>query len=518
MVAAGFGALTAMSFAPLRLLPMLAIGLSGLTILLHGSLSKKKPLCSAFWTGSAFGTLYFAAGMFWLANAFLVQADAFAWLIPIVLPLFFFGLGLFFALSGLGSVWAVRRFGLSGLPALVPLILLLAVTEWLRGHILTGLPWNLYAQGTAGWGVLLQPLAAFGPYAYGLVLVALSLVPAAIVLNPSRTRRTATLGAAGLGAIILFGGLRLTLLAPELRDDTQIVVVQPSVPQRDKLDAQKRVEGLRRTLDMTEAAAARLEDGKAIFAIWPENAYPFIARIPELSGALSDRLPAQSYVVTGSIRATEDGGFANTFHMFGPSDGGAPLAATYDKHRLVPFGETLPFYSVFEALGIEALSPVGDGGFTPGTGPARIDGVPAPFAPLICYEDVFPGTLYPKGERPEWLVVVTNDAWFGDAAGPMQHLDIARMRAIETGLPIARSANTGISAVIDSEGRVLDTIPLYTPGTITSALPVARPPTLYTRAGDLIFWAMVSFIVLMVWRTGPQVAIEKVNHTASGER
>ena len=511
LVALGFGALTAMSFAPLRAFPLLVVGLCGLALLLEGSIGKERPLRSAFWTGSSFGMAYFSIGMAWLANAFLVQAEAFGWLIPIILPAFFFGLGLFFAFASMSHVWIRKRLDLDGMAKVLPLVLALGVTEWLRGHILTGLPWNLFAQAVAGHTLLLQPMAAIGPYGYGLLLILIALAPAAAVLAPERAKRVAMGAAALVVAIVGLGSIRLSLLPHETRSDAKVVIVQPSLSQRDKLDAQKRVEGLRRSLAMTAEAAFEVEGDHATYAVWPENNYPFLGRIPDLSDVLSEGLPAQSWVVSGSIRETEEGGYANTLHLFNPPEDGAQIVATYDKHRLVPFGETLPFYGVLQALGLESLSPVGGGGFQAGTGPTRLVAGPAPFAPLICYEDVFPGTLYPKGERPDWLVVVTNDAWFGDAAGPLQHLDIARMRAVETGLPLARSANTGVSAMIDAEGRLLRTLPLYEPGTITTDLPVARPPTFYSRFGDLIFAATLAFIVLMVIRSTPQGRIVTVS-------
>lgn len=506
----GFGVLAALAFAPLRWPLMLAIGLSGLALLLSGCAADKRPVRSAFLTGTLFGAGYFGTGMFWIANAFLVQADQFAWMIPVVLPLFFLGLGLFFGAAGAVHVAVSRRARLSGMARLLPLVAALAGTEWLRGHILSGLPWNLFAQAMAGSTLTLQPLAALGPYGYGVVVLLIAMVPAWVLLDPPRWRKPVALAAALGAAIVAHGLARLGTAPHEVRTDIHVVIVQPNVPQRDKLDAQKRVQALRRSVETTIRGASTLPDGSAVYAVWPENAYPFLARIPDLPTILEAEMPGKSWLVSGSIRSVDEG-FTNGLLVFGPAGAGGGLAATYDKHRLVPFGETLPFYGVFKALGIESLSPVGDGGFIPGTGPALIDAGPAPFAPLICYEDVFPGTLYPRGQRPDWLVVVTNDAWFGDAAGPMQHLDIARMRAVESGLPLARSANTGISALIDAEGRVIDTLPLYEPGVITRQLPVARPPTLYERSRGLIFVGLLSFIASIVVRGALQGRIEAGN-------
>lgn len=493
LVAFGFGCLAALSMAPLRFLPALLVGLGGLALLVEGSRDAPRPLRSALATGTAYGAGYFGLGMMWLANAFLVQADQFAWMIPILLPAFFIFLGLFYGLAGMIHV-ALRRWRpLPGLAGLLPLVIGLMISEWLRGHILTGLPWNLHAQAAAMHTVLLQPLAALGPYAYGGVITILALLPAWALLEPRRARRAGLLFASISILILSFGGARMVLFTVETRTDAQVIIVQPNIAQRDKRDARKRGEGLRASVTATINAAAGTPEGVSTYAIWPENAYPFLNRIPELPEVLSRDLPERSYLISGSIRGVEEG-YANTLLVFGPSEQGAPLAPAYDKHRLVPFGETLPFYEIFEALNLETLSPTGGRGFIPGEGPKRYELGPASFAPLICYEDVFPGTLFPQNERPDWLVVVTNDAWFGDSAGPMQHLDIARMRAVETALPLARSANTGISSLINPKGQVIQLLPLYEAGVITENLPAPGLVPLYGRLGGLIFFVMLAFI------------------------
>lgn len=517
--ALGFGALSGLAYAPSRVILCLALGLSGLALLLEGVLRGARPRRAALLTGTAYGTGFFAVTMLWLANAFLVQAEQFAWMIPVVLPGFFVFLGMFYGVAAMGHVWFRMRWPLQGVAGVLPLVVTLAITEWLRGHILTGLPWNLHAQAAAGTALGLQPLAALGPYGYGVVLTVIALTPAMLVLAPARRLRIAAVFFGLTGTILAYGGLRLALQPPATREDIRVVIVQPSIAQRDKLDPSKRMQALLRSLEMTaRGAGAARED--AVYAIWPENAYPFLHRIPDLGDVLRRDLPPRSWLVSGSIRKVRDeagDGYANTLFVFGPAGDAAPLVATYDKHRLVPFGETLPLYNLVARLGLESLSPTGGRGFSPGPGPQRLDTGPAPFSPLICYEDVFPGTLFPRDQRPEWLVVVTNDAWFGDRAGPMQHLDIARMRAVETGLPLARAANTGISALIDAEGRVRHSLPLYEPGVITAKLPAARPPTLYARSGDLIFAAMLGFISLLVTRARMQGPLENGNRRASSE-
>ncbi|MEM1381434.1 MAG: apolipoprotein N-acyltransferase [Pseudomonadota bacterium] len=502
-----------LAFAPTRIPLLLFVGLSGLALLLEGSFASPKPRRTAFFIGTAYGAGFFAMTMFWLGNAFLVQADQFAWMIPIILPLFYLFLGLFFGLAGLSHVAFRLRFPARGLVKLLPLVAFLGAAEWLRGHVLSGFPWNLHAQVAAFSTFSLQPLAILGPYGYGTVITLMAVTPAMAILTPERSGRVLAL-VVGLTAILgTYSALRLGTFQAEPRGDAHVIIIQPNVAQKDKLDPSKTNQALLRSLEMTARAANQSSAEGSIYALWPENAYPFIDRIPDLGIYLGTELPDEAWLITGSIRSVPEG-YANTLFVYGPAGENAPQHTVYDKHRLVPFGETLPFYQVFEALNIESLSPTGGRGFIPGNGPVRVNAGAASFSPLICYEDVFPGGLFPRRERPDWLVVITNDAWFGDRAGPMQHLDIARMRAVETGLPLARSANTGISALIDADGRILHRLPLYKPGVITAALPPARDRTFHSQTGDLIFYAMLGFITLLATREALQGIREKGNQGA----
>jgi apolipoprotein N-acyltransferase len=496
---------------------MLSPAYAGLALLLEGSLRSVHPRRSAFLTGLLFGTAFFASTTAWLGNAFLVQADAYGWMIPVVLPLFFVGMGLFFGMAAWAATLLRQRLKPEGMASLLPLVLCLSLSEWLRGHILSGFPWNLTAQAVAGHTVLLQPLAVLGPYGYGLVLLLVAIMPAAVLLQPRYSKPSLLLPLGMAALILVYGAARLSLTPPQDREDASVAILQPNVPQRDKLDPVKQREGLVAILEQSSEAAAEAPGEQAVYVVWPENAFPLLARVPTLGPVLGRLLPADAFLVSGSIRRTSEG-WANTLQVFGGTTDDAldPLLASYDKHRLVPFGETLPFAGLFTALGIESLSPAGGGGFVPGTGPARLSFGPASFAPLICYEDVFPGSLYPRGQRPDWLVVVTNDAWFGDAAGPKQHLDIARMRAAETGLPLARSANTGISALIDAQGRLRATLPLYEAGHLTLPLPRAAPPTIYATLGESLYLVLLGLIALIVARRELQHRIAKGNLGETG--
>ena len=209
-------------------------------------------------------------------------------------------------------------------------------------------------------------------------------------------------------------------------------------------------------------------------------------------------------MITGGVRAPETTppGVAITraYNSVYVIDHAGSILSIYDKVHLVPFGEYLPFQNLLERIGLMQLTKI-QGGFIPGDRRRALSVPRAPnFLPLICYEIIFPGEAVPRGERPGWLLNLTNDGWFGLSAGPYQHFQQARMRAIEEGLPLVRAANTGISAVIDPLGRVVASLPLATEGVLDSALPGALPPTTYARFGDGPAGLIVAIAGLLVIR------------------
>jgi apolipoprotein N-acyltransferase len=261
------------------------------------------------------------------------------------------------------------------------------------------------------------------------------------------------------------------------------------VAQKDKYVLRYRRQNWRDLIDLSMTPSAH----PPTHIIWPEGAPPFLlARSPEALEQIADLTGSGRVLMTGAVRgfASLDDGirFANSFYIFGP---GGALLATYDKAHLVPFGEYMPAADFFSRIG---LTKVVDGpdGFISGPGPQTFDipGAP-PVGPLICYEIIFPGAVTGP-RRPDWFANVTDDSWFGPSSGPYQHLLTARVRAIEEGIPIARDANTGISAVIDALGRVKASLPLGKKGVVDSPLPRALPATPYARLGGLGFLLLLA--------------------------
>lgn len=444
----------------------------------------------------AFG--YFFAGLFWIGQAFLVEAEVFAVLLPVAVTLMPAGLALFWA----GAAALARLPAASATARVVLLALALSGAEYLRGHVLTGFPWNVLGYALT-WPLPLMQSAAYAGI-YALTLLAVLVFAGPLVLwvdgdahgSGARTRWLALALAAGpIALMALAGAWRLSAGAPADVAGVRVRVVQPSVPQREKWrpEHQERIFADHIRLSQTNAGGS--EDGLAGIShvVWPEAAMPFLPlEYPAVRRMIGEMLPEGVQLIAGALRAEPNPPGAlrprrifNSILVFGR---GGELAAQYDKIHLVPFGEYLPFQPLLQAAGLEQLTRM-RGGLDSGVRPRpllRIGGLP-PVTPLVCYEAIFPGAVVQTGERPGLLVNVTNDGWFGNTTGPRQHFHQARVRAVEEGVPLVRAANNGISAVFDAHGRVLGRLGLDVRGTIDTAVPAAIAPPPYARLGDGIF-------------------------------
>ncbi|MBB5517546.1 apolipoprotein N-acyltransferase [Amphiplicatus metriothermophilus] len=484
------GVAAALAFAPFYALALMAAGFSALVLLLDGAAEDPRPRRAAFAAGWFFGFGYHLVGLYWLAFSFFVQAEEFAWMAPIAVAAMPAFLGLF---SGTAAALAVS-FRRAGWRRILVFAAAWMILEYARGHVLTGLPWNLPGQALAGTAAGAQSAALYGVYGLSLVALVVAGAPAAFLGAPARSRGAAAKGIAVsvalTGLLFAAGFARLAFPGPGDHDDAFVRIVQPNIPQREKIDPDLWGRNFRLHTELSKGEAP----GR-LFILWPENAAPLLAEAPAALDILSQELPVNAALLAGSVRREEgaDGRwrYYNSLAVVAQTPVGRRAVAYYDKHHLVPFGEYLPFETLLRAVGLAQLAPY-DEGFAAGVGPRTLNAGGPSFSPLICYEAIFPGALHPKGERPEWLVAVTNDAWFGDTSGPRQHLDQARLRAIESGLPMARAANTGASALIDARGRYVARLPLYEQGVIDAPLPRALPPTPYARFGDLPFALMLA--------------------------
>lgn len=462
------GVLAALGQAPWSLwmlaLPGYALGLAAIT-------GARRPV----WAGFFFGAAHFAVALHWIVEPFLVDAAATGWLAPFALAGVAFGFGLFWAFAA----WLGVRLG--GGPLRVALAL--GAVELLRSYVLTGFPWALPGHVLIGSPAL--PAASFvGAHGLGLAV----LVGAALIL---RRRPVATAIGVGLWGLPFAVGLSLPA-APTVAANAPVLrLIQPNAPQHLKWNPDFINVFFRRGLEETASPAA----GPAPDAVvWPETALPELLGRSETSRPMIARAAAGKPVVVGAQRFDDAGRPRNTLALLTGDDG--EIALTHDKYRLVPFGEFLPFPTLFEAIGIGPLASQLAGTYAAGEGPVLIDlpGV-GQVLPLICYEAIFPQELR-RLDRPAAILHLTNDAWFGGAAGPQQHLALARLRSAESGLPLLRAANTGVSAVIDARGNILAALPLGTSGHLDAALPPALPTTFYIRTGDGPFAAVLLLALL----------------------
>jgi apolipoprotein N-acyltransferase len=411
--------------------------------------------------------------------------------------------------TGLGLVLA-RFMWTRGPARVLALAAVLTVAEWLRGHLLTGFPWNAYGYALTGPLVLAQGAALVGLWGLTFIAVAVFASPAVLADEPLVTRRpwlAPLLGLMLLAGLAAYGAWRLQTTPTAFMPDVRLRIMQPNLQQDAKFNYSARHQVMNRYLALSDRSTGPQSTGvrDVTHLIWPESAFPFLLlREPEAVAQIAALLPEGTVLITGAVRAADsaaDKKNAGAYNSIYVIDHDGSILSIYDKLHLVPFGEYLPFQAWLERLGLLQLTKV-PGGFLSG-GQRRAMAVPrAPdVLPLVCYEIVFPGQAVPRGERPGWLVNLTNDGWFGISTGPYQHFQQARVRTIEEGLPLVRAANTGISAVVDPLGRVIKSLPLGTEGVIDAPLPRRIDPPLYRRMGDGAIWFVVAgVLVMLVWQ------------------
>ncbi len=488
-MAAALGALAALAMPPWHLIVALPIAFSVLIWLIDGSGAGRRGARTAFLIGWSFGLGHFIAGLYWVVNAPLVYGLDRSAMLPLI-PVISVGLpallGLFPAAACLTMRLLAVRFLADGAAARV---LLFAACwtgfEWIRGNVLSGFPWNLTGYAWSFFDPMMQLTAYTGIYGLSLLTVAAAAMPAVLAggraAPESPRRRWLWLAAAvaGLAMTGAGGGWRLARAGPtaslEVVPGVMLRVVQPNIAQQDKWLRRRRAENFDLHLRLTAAPGNQ----KISHAIWPETAAPlFLAEHEEARARIAGVTAPGGAVIAGAPRRSSSQLWNSLFAI---DDTGA-VAETYDKVHLVPFGEYVPLrdYLPFAKVVLGSID------YSPGRGPRtlRIPGLP-PVSPLICYEAIFPGAVLDRSDRPAWLLNITNDAWFGTSAGPHQHLAIARVRAVEEGMALVRSANTGISAVVDPYGRLMARLGIGKRGVIDTALPVAiKGGTLYGRFDD----------------------------------
>lgn len=474
------GVLAALGLPPVGAWPLAFLGFPLFLVLLAAA---KR----GFLLGWLFGLGYFSLALHWIGFAFLVEAETYLWMMPFMLGILAGGMALYWGLAALAAKWLGGR----GASLALAFAASLGGAEWLRGHLFTGFPWAAPGQMVDAMGGLAQLCSLTGMTGLTLLIVLWASLPYAFLAERRRPLRIVLIGVAlllplGWG----WGDWRLAQANDATVAGVSFRIVQPNVPQEQKWREENARAIFDELLRLSAMPTESHPDGIAgvTHLLWPESAVPFL--IDESTGAraeLAQLLGGRTVLMTGALRldrtVSPEPSVHNSVIVF---DGQAEPVARYDKWRLVPGGEFLPLGWLLEPLGFRRVVET-PGSFTAGPGPRTLT-LPGGLsvAPLVCYEVIFPDRLLDPGQRPQAIVNVTNDGWFGRSAGPYQHLAQARLRAIEQGVPVLRAANTGISAVIDPYGRSRNLLPIGTQGVIDAEVPGALRASIYARWGDFL--------------------------------
>jgi apolipoprotein N-acyltransferase len=496
----GLGLLAMLAMPPLHFWPLLFVALPGLILLIDSTRGVK----GAFWTGWWFGFGHFISGFYWIANSMLTDPWKFGWMIPFAVG----GLAAFMAVYvGLAAALA-RLLWTPGPARILALGGAWIIGEWLRSWVLSGFPWNLLGYSWAFSDQMMQIVAWTGSWGLSLITI-IGCGPPALLLrwSPAADAPPPLAGKAGwsaAGGLVLLalvwsiGAVRLSGAADAFVPGITLRLVQPSIPPDMKSNANRRMENFNRLLSLSRQSPGY---DRVTHLIWPESAVPVPYWVEQDAGvrqALARIVPPQGLLITGALRRAPDtGDLEQIWNSALAIDGNASVVASFDKFHLVPYGEYVPRRDLFPF--IAKITP-GSMDFTAGPGPRtlHLPGLP-PVGPLICYELIFPGEVVDRTDHPQWLLSLTNDAWFGRSTGPYQHFASARFRAVEEGVPMVRAANAGISGVIDAYGRVQVLLDLDEIGVIDHGLPAATPaPTLFALLGNRVLLVLLSVCGVLI--------------------
>ena len=447
-----FGAAAALGHAPFSLWPIALLGFAGLTWVV----SRAARPAVAGWLG---GVGYFAVTLHWIVEPFLVDPVRHGFMAPFAMVFSAGGFALFWGAAG----WLSKRLS----PRALGWAVALAAMEMLRGHLLTGFPWALPAYIWTDTNVRLGA-ALIGPYGLTLVTLLIASLPS---LSPKPWVGFAF-------SLTVIGVLFVAFLDDDKDDEVlgTVRLVQPNAPQHEKWDPEKAQIFVQRQIEFTGEPHENVD-----LIVWPETAVPY--RLSSAEPVLEQiAQEARGTPVIFGINRQEKGKNHNSLVRLGPE---GIEDEPYDKVHLVPFGEFIPLGQLAELVGLSSFAARDGFGFAPGKAVRLIDTPLGRALPLICYEAIFPGHIRRQEERPDYLLQITNDAWFGTFSGPYQHLQQARFRAVEQGLPLVRVANTGISTVVDGYGNLGPSLALGEAGYLDVDVLKGRAQTLYGRVGEL---------------------------------
>ena len=479
------GTISAYAFAPYFVFPLFPLTIAAFLFVVITSKNPKQ----AFWAGWFYGFGHFVFGLYWISNSLLVDPEKFAWMIPFAISLIPAVLAFYVALTS----WVTFKFISSNKKRILLFPVIWVVFEILRTYLFTGFPWNLAGYVFAFSDAMMQPAALIT--IYGLSFLAVLSGSILCCLFSVEGRKVSSSGCF-IPAVMVYAFISVLFVSgfgylhisdkyyASQKEGINLRLVQPSIPQQMKWHPDAALQVFLKHIEMTKT-----DNGfKPDMVIWPEAATPFtLGADPYARRVISEAIPEGSFLVTGGVRVDGYGAF-NSVEVLNSSD---EIVASYDKARLVPFGEFVPFRRFFPI--VNKITP-GDTDFSRGGGASALSvGNITPFSPLVCYEVIFPFYKPDESTGYSWIVNVTNDAWFGDSSGPHQHLTMARFRAIEQGKPVIRVANNGISAIIDANGRMVKKLDLYERGIIDGNLPAKMDMSIAT----IYFCATIAIAVFL---------------------
>lgn len=471
-----YGMCATLALPPLFLLPFLFPAFVGLYLLLTCAVNGRQAFRDGWWWGFGF----FITGTYWIAVSLTIDIAKFGWLIPFCV----FGLSGFFALY-IGILgWLTHRFKQSGLMGIWIFAAGWWAVEIARGTAFTGFPWNPIGVSWSFLPAAIQIASITGTYGLGFLTVLVFTSPVLFLENKHK-QCVALLFACTVW--IGWGAWRLEQNPTTYTPNIKLRIVQANIPQSLKWNPEQQLHTIQTYMDMTRAEGS----ASITHVIWPETAFPLsLTQESDWPAILSRVIPRHGALLTGALHVE---GEADDFRIWNSlqvlNDKGI-ITAVYDKHHLVPFGEFVPFRSV---LPLDKITP-GSEDFSRGPGPSTL-AIPGAgnISPLICYEAIFPWEAVNKHHRPDWLLNITNDGWFGISSGPYQHMHMVQMRAVEQGLPLVRAASGGISMVADGMGRIVAQLPLNEKGNLDSFLPIAHTKSIYSRYSE---WLILLLVVI----------------------
>lgn len=490
------GALSALVFPPVYLWQLFMLVLLGMWVLCNKLNSYKQAAALGYFYGLGF----FAAGFYWVGNALLIDITTFGWLYPITLAASGAFFGLFMILPFI--MW---RFGSGVVGKVTGFATAWVLMEWLRSFLLTGFPWNMLGTAWAFHPVFIQTASLWGTYGLSFVMLIWCGSLYGYICGQSNKYGAAFI----LIPVLLlgFGAWRISNY-PQFNSDITVRLVQPAIPQQMKWNRKSLEDNFYQYVNMSAESGLENVD----FVVWGETAMPFSLDYDNIyRQEILQAVPPRGYLITGALRQGDEHDGYNYFNSLFVLNKFGDVKGFYDKHHLVPFGEYVPLRRFLPAWVRPVANAVADFGVGKQYKNIKLEKMPA-FGALICYEIIFPDEVIDRNNQPQWLVVLTNDGWYGNSSGPYQHLVAAQMRAVEEGIAIVRSANSGISAIINPMGEIIKEIPLGKRGIADVKLPYhSKVSTIYGHVGGGLINALMLLIlgILLIYKRLPDYSASK---------